>query len=609
MSHAEAHAHDGHEEEHHGHDDHGHHDKDDHGHNGHEKEDHAHAAADHAPAASATTKSESKSESPKSGGSTVNRIWNNTRNFLRNTFAGGILATTVSTTDTIENVSTAITRPTGNILKTIENTADAIGKTFQKTTTWNVLHSMANTLTLPFRAAGSVVEWSVNALGGVFQYASAWSQVFANSLETTAQDMQQTFSTSNESPDIPHKKIDLKDAPSLRRNGGHGVVWKNHTPSKSWFMRWAGNVIKAPLNAVTNVARVATDTVSAVAQRARWVVESVEWVAKGIKKSRSWVFTKWQSWRQKTKNIFTQGIRWSVKSVAKWVWNIVNEWVFKTGFATAGIVTNLVGRTLGNTIAPLVSSKSNHKDNIFQDSKAFKRLTARYTTTPRWKNVEAETTDAWWDHKADHTHEPASAHPEAKHIAHAVAVTPPPAWKAKKEESGNHGHHDTGNHGHDKENDAHAHPGGDHTQEVKKVDHKPSAAHHEDHSKDNKSKDEAHGSHEAEPHKAEKKDEHPTWDHKTEAQGKKKDEPHKPDDKHDTHGHKDGDKWKWKPEAKEAEKSHDTHTHEAKKDNNHGTKGEKAWKTEAEHDHDDKHPEQKEWGHDEPEAKAEPAHH
>lgn len=135
MSHAEAHAHDGHEEEHHGHDDHGHHDKDDHGHNGHEKEDHAHAAADHAPAASATTKSESKIESPKSGGSTVSRIWNNTRNFLRNTFAGGILATTVSTTDTIENVSTAITRPTGNILKTIENTADAIGKTFQKTTT------------------------------------------------------------------------------------------------------------------------------------------------------------------------------------------------------------------------------------------------------------------------------------------------------------------------------------------------------------------------------------------------------------------------------------------------------------------------------------------
>ena len=72
---------------------------------------------------------------------TVSNVWKNTKNLARNTFAGGFLSSTVSSTDLLENLTTSITRPTGNILKTIENTSEAIGSVFKNTAKWNIVHT------------------------------------------------------------------------------------------------------------------------------------------------------------------------------------------------------------------------------------------------------------------------------------------------------------------------------------------------------------------------------------------------------------------------------------------------------------------------------------
>jgi hypothetical protein len=47
------------------------------------------------------------------------------------------------------------------------------------------------------------------------QYVSGLYQTSANQLTTAGQDIQQTFSTSDASPDIPYKEIELKEPSSL----------------------------------------------------------------------------------------------------------------------------------------------------------------------------------------------------------------------------------------------------------------------------------------------------------------------------------------------------------------------------------------------------------
>jgi len=243
------------------------------------------------------------------------------------------------------------------MLKTIENTSEAIGSVFKNTAKWNIVHTAGNIVTLAPRALWSVAEWTIKTAGHGLQYASWLYQTSANSLITTAQDIQQTFSTSDASPDIPHKEIELKEPSSLWRDGSHGILNSKEAP-KSKFVKWMGNVKNSIVNIPMNVGRVGTDIVSTLAQRTRWVVESIEWIPKDIKKSRSGVFTKWQSFGTKFWKVFTEGIRWSVKSLGKWIRNIANEWVLKTTVATGVIWANFIGRTLWNTVVPLFNTKA-----------------------------------------------------------------------------------------------------------------------------------------------------------------------------------------------------------------------------------------------------------
>lgn len=90
--------------------------------------------------------------------SSLHRTRNNTKNFTRNLFAGGILATTVASTDLIENLSTTVTQPTANILKCIENTSKALSETLKNTSEGNLLHTTGNILTLAPRLLGSGLE-------------------------------------------------------------------------------------------------------------------------------------------------------------------------------------------------------------------------------------------------------------------------------------------------------------------------------------------------------------------------------------------------------------------------------------------------------------------
>jgi len=315
---------------------------------------------------------------------TISNVWKNIKNLSRNTFAGGFLSSTVSSTDLLENLTTSITRPTSNILKTIENTSEAIGSVLKNTAKWNIVHTAGNIVTLAPRALWSIAEWTIKTAGHGLQYVSGLYQTSANSLTTTAQDIQQTFSTSDTSPDIPHKEIDLKEPSSLWRDGSHGILNSKQAPT-SKFVKWMGNVKNSIVNIPMNVGRIWTDIVSTVVQRTRWVVESIESIPKDIKKSRSGVFTKWQSFGTKFWKVFTEGIRGSVKSLGKWVRNITNEWVLKTGAAALWIGTNLVGRTLGNTITPLFSTQAgrDQKDNIFEWKSRHNSFKWYYTSTPR----------------------------------------------------------------------------------------------------------------------------------------------------------------------------------------------------------------------------------
>lgn len=334
---------------------------------------------------------------------TVSNVRKNTKNLARNTFAGGLLAWTVTWTDLLENLTTSITRPTSNILKTIENTSDAIGDTFKNTAKWNILHTAGNIVTLAPRALWSIAEWSIKTSWHWLQYVSWLYQTSANQLTNTAQKIQQTFSTSDESPDIPHKEINLKEASKLWRDGSHGIL-NSKEPPKSKFGRWMGNVKNSIVNIPMNIGRIGTDVISTVAKRSRWVVESLEWIPKDIKKSRSGVFTKWQSFGTKFWKVFTEGIRWSVKSLAKWARNIVNEWAIKTIVATAGIWANFVWRTIGNTIIPLFNTKAGREqtDNIFEKQSWFQKIKWYYDSTPRNTTTTIETPkeDKKEEHKA-----------------------------------------------------------------------------------------------------------------------------------------------------------------------------------------------------------------
>lgn len=322
---------------------------------------------------------------------TASNIRKNTKNFTRNFTAGWFLAWTVTSTDLVENMTTSITRPTSNMLKTIENTSEAIGSVFKNTAKWNLLHTAGNIVTIAPRVLGTVAEWTVKTLGHGLQYTSGLRQTLGNQLITTWQDIHQTFSTSDESPNIPHKEINLKEPTNLWRDGNHGVLESKEAP-KSKFVRWMGNVKNSLVNIPMNIWRIATDSISTIAQRTRWIVESIEWIPKDIKKSRSGVFTKWQSFGTKFWKVFTEGIRWSVKSLGKWIRNIANEWVLKTTVATGAIWANFIGRTLWNTVIPLFSTKAwrEQEDNIFEKQSWFQKIKWYYSSTPRGNNISTE---------------------------------------------------------------------------------------------------------------------------------------------------------------------------------------------------------------------------
>gem|GEM_PF-6177742 len=65
--------------------------------------------------------------------STLSTARNNTKNFARNLIAGSLLAETVASTDLVENLTTTITRPTANMLQSIENTSQALNQTLKNT--------------------------------------------------------------------------------------------------------------------------------------------------------------------------------------------------------------------------------------------------------------------------------------------------------------------------------------------------------------------------------------------------------------------------------------------------------------------------------------------
>lgn len=339
---------------------------------------------------------------------TISNSRNKTKNLARNITAGTILASTVTSTDLMENFSTSITKPTSNILKTIENTSESIGAVFKNTAKGNILHTAGNIATIVPRAVWSIAEWTIKTAGHWLQYASGLSQVVWNQLTTTGQTIQQTFSTSDESPDIPHKETHLKDATNLWRDGTHGVLQSKEAP-KSKFVKWMGNVKNSIVNIPMNIARIGTDIISTAAQRTRWVIEAIGWVPQDIKKSRSGVFTKWQSFGTKFGNIFTKWIRWSVKWVWRWLRNVANEWVLKTWAATVGIGANLIGRTIGNTIIPLFSTKAgrDQKDNILDEYAWFQKAKWYYNNTPTITasvdNTKKEDTDTKDEKKSEDT--------------------------------------------------------------------------------------------------------------------------------------------------------------------------------------------------------------
>lgn len=310
-----------------------------------------------------------------------------TKKLARNFVAGSILATTVASTDLVENLSTSITKPTANILHTIENTSQALGNTLAQTSQWNILHTAWNIVTFVPRAVGSVAEWWLKTVWNTTQYLSGLNQTVGNSYITTWENINQTFSTSDASPDIAHKEVTLNDATDLGRNGDHGVLGKEYQGSKYKLIRRMNNVKSSAINSITNTLRVGTDLISAGAQRIRWVVESIGQVPKDIKSSRSGVFTKWQSFGTKFKKFFTEGMWGSAKWVGKGVLNIANEWIVKTGAATIGVSGNFLWRMRSNTIKPLFSTtpRKDQVDNVLSDQSRFQKLESYYTSTPRKK--------------------------------------------------------------------------------------------------------------------------------------------------------------------------------------------------------------------------------
>lgn len=334
--------------------------------------------------------------------STLSKVWKNIKNFTRNLTAGTLLATTIAKTSLAENLTTSFTRPTSNILKTIENTSKALDTTLRNTAQGNILHTAGNIATFIPRAAGSVVEWVIKGVWHSTQYVSGAIQTAWNSYTTSWEHLKQSFSTSDASPDISPKDVELKDATPLGRDGNHGVLGKDYEASKSGLVRWMGNIKNSIVNIPTNILRTWTDIVAATAQRARWVLESVEGTAKGIKSSRSGVFAKWQSFGTKLKKVFTEGIRWSVKSVWKWLRNVANEGILKTWAATVGVASNAIGRLRGNTIKPLFSTKAkkDQQDNALENVWRFKKLTGYYTSTPR-DSQNKQTTENKTEQKDD----------------------------------------------------------------------------------------------------------------------------------------------------------------------------------------------------------------
>lgn len=316
--------------------------------------------------------------------STLKKIGSNAKNLTRNLTAGAVLASTVASTDLVENFTTTLTRPTSNMIQTIENTSEALGQALKNTSKGNLLHSIGNTATLVPRVIGTSAEGLVKTASHATQYASGASQIIGNSLITWGKATQQSFSTTENSPDIDHQEIHLKDPSLLWRDGTHGLLQQKEPP-KTKIGRWLGNVKKSLFNIPLNIGRIGTDIVTYTSQRVRWVVESVEGMSKDIKSSRSGVFTKGQSFWKKFWNIFTKGLRWSAKSLGKWGWNIVNEGIVKSGVALLGIGSNFIGRTLWNTVIPLFSTKAGReqKDNLFDGSSRHERFQWYYTSTPR----------------------------------------------------------------------------------------------------------------------------------------------------------------------------------------------------------------------------------
>lgn len=323
---------------------------------------------------------------------TLSNARKNTKNLVKNVTAGMFLATTVAATDLVENLTTSVTTPTERILETAGNTADALGNTLKNTTKGNIFHTTWNLIMTPLTLLGTLMEGWIKWVGHSYQYISGISQTASNLAITTWESWKQLISTSDESPDISHKEIHLKEATDLELNGEHGLFGKKHKASSSKVLRWTNNVKNSIFNIPVNILRTGTDLISATTQRAKWVVESIRWIPKDIKSSRSGVFTKWQSFTTKFKKVFTHGLRWSVKSAVKWVLNIANEWVLKSGAAVVGTAGNFFGRLRGNTLKPLFSTKpaEEQSDNALEKTSRFKKLKSYYTSTPRSKDIKKE---------------------------------------------------------------------------------------------------------------------------------------------------------------------------------------------------------------------------
>lgn len=315
--------------------------------------------------------------------SSLHRTRNNTKNFTRNLFAGGILATTVASTDLIENLSTTVTQPTANILKCIENTSKALSETLKNTSEGNLLHTTGNILTLAPRLLGSGLEWSRKTLGHTTQYVSAINQTINNNMITLSHANNTTFSTSEKTADISHQEIHLKPSYDLERNGNHWLL-KNDIAPRHKFTRWLGNVKNSVINPFLNITRIVPDTMWVAANRVRGVVDSVQKLGKDFKQSWSGVFTNGQTFKQKLNNMRTQGIVGSAKALGNGIKNIVNEGAFKTVAGVTSIGINTVWRMIGNTLLPLFSTKAwrEQADNFFASKKWYQTFTHYHQSTP-----------------------------------------------------------------------------------------------------------------------------------------------------------------------------------------------------------------------------------